>query len=403
MTVPVCEVNALGALCIGALSYLLGGAIKARVEILRRLSFPVPFIGGLPVAVLFCLLRLFGLVNITFAPEVAGTALKFFLCALAFFGSWPLIRGSIFFALLFWIFATLLSALQNAAGILLAKALGLDPLYGFLAGAVSLMGGMETYHQFSAAFSSLDSLAVDHVVRGAETFGILSALCFGAPFGEWLIKRYKLRNEEGLTGHNRLLARYLTEHPTPFYQALSRELIRVFALVVLAVICGDAAGALVGSCLPLPSYVYGMTVAILIRLAADRLKLLAIENLALQSLTKATLTMFIAVNVCSLHLETLWELPLTFYPILLGQLLLNILFAWLVYFRFLGRDYQSMMLAVGGIGFSMGITANGLSNMQSLCEKYGPAMRVIFIVVIVGMILVGITNSFVVGAMLGCL
>jgi ESS family glutamate:Na+ symporter len=62
-----------------------------------------------------------------------------------------------------------------------------------------------------------------------------------------------------------------------------------------------------------------------------------------------------------------------------------------------------MMLAVGGIGFSMGITANGLSNMQSLCEKYGPAMRVIFIVVIVGMILVGITNSFVVGAMLGCL
>ena len=34
-------------------------------------------------------------------------------------------------------------------------------------------------------------------------------------------------------------------------------------------------------------------------------------------------------------------------------------------------SYDAVMLSVGGIGFSMGATANGLANMQAISEKYG--------------------------------
>ena len=42
-----------------------------------------------------------------------------------------------------------------------------------------------------------------------------------------------------------------------------------------------------------------------------------------------------------------------------------VVFAWAMFFIF-GKTYDAVMLCAGGIGFSMGSTANGLANMQLL-------------------------------------
>ena len=52
-----------------------------------------------------------------------------------------------------------------------------------------------------------------------------------------------------------------------------------------------------------------------------------------------------------------------------------------------------MFIAVGGLAFSMGMAANGLSNMQSLCEKYGPNTDGFLVVCVVGLILLAISNT----------
>ena len=71
-------------------------------------------------------------------------------------------------------------------------------------------------------------------------------------------------------------------------------------------------------------------------------------------------------------------------------------FAWGVYFLILGKDYDSVMLAVGGIGFAMGATANGLANMQSLSDKYGFSPKAWMIVSLVGAFLIDFTNAIII-------
>ena len=53
-----------------------------------------------------------------------------------------------------------------------------------------------------------------------------------------------------------------------------------------------------------------------------------------------------------------------------------------------------MLFAVGGLSFSMGVCGNGLSNMQSLCEKYGPSTDGFLVLSIVGLIMLNVSNVF---------
>ena len=60
----------------------------------------------------------------------------------------------------------------------------------------------------------------------------------------------------------------------------------------------------------------------------------------------------------------------------------------------MGRDYDAAVLSAGMCGFGMGATANGVANMSSVVEKYGPAPKAFFILPIVGAFLIDLTNTF---------
>ena len=65
-------------------------------------------------------------------------------------------------------------------------------------------------------------------------------------------------------------------------------------------------------------------------------------------------------------------------------------------FALFGRSYTAVMLTVGGIGFSMGATANGLANMQAISEKYGANPQSWLIVSIVGAFLIDLINALII-------
>ena len=50
--------NAFVFLGIALVSYFLGRLIKSKISLLQKLSIPVPFIGGLPVAGIILLFRI---------------------------------------------------------------------------------------------------------------------------------------------------------------------------------------------------------------------------------------------------------------------------------------------------------------------------------------------------------
>lgn len=101
-----------------------------------------------------------------------------------------------------------------------------------------------------------------------------------------------------------------------------------------------------------------------------------------------------AINNLKLH--ELVHLALPLVAILACQTVLMLIYAWAVLFTAFGRSYDAVMLSVGGIGFSMGATANGLANMQAISEKYGSSPRAWLIVSVVGAFLIDLINAVVI-------
>ena len=51
------------------------------------------------------------------------------------------------------------------------------------------------------------------------------------------------------------------------------------------------------------------------------------------------------------------------------ELIVNVLFARFVYFNLLGRDFRGMLIAVGGLAFSMGMAANGSATCRVFAKN----------------------------------
>jgi ESS family glutamate:Na+ symporter len=99
----------------------------------------------------------------------------------------------------------------------------------------------------------------------------------------------------------------------------------------------------------------------------------------------------------------LWELARLAAPlvvILALQVAVMGIFAYLVSFPVMGRDYDSAVMASGLIGFGLGTTANALTNMRALVERYGPAPRAFLIVPLVGAFFIDFTNAITITAFL---
>lgn len=71
--------------------------------------------------------------------------------------------------------------------------MGLDKHYGILTGAVSMMGGLGTSAAFGPYFEETYGITGGTAVAiTSATFGMAAALILGGPFGEWLIRKYKI-------------------------------------------------------------------------------------------------------------------------------------------------------------------------------------------------------------------
>ena len=136
-----------------------------------------------------------------------------------------------------------------------------------------------------------------------------------------------------------------------------------------------------------------MIVAALIRNIGDFSGKYKVDGKGLNALADISLVLFVTMAINSLKLHELIHLALPLMVILAAQTLLMLVFAWAVLFTCFGRNYDAVMLSVGGIGFSMGATANGLANMQAIAEKYGSSPKAWLIVSIVGAFLIDLINA----------
>jgi ESS family glutamate:Na+ symporter len=163
------DLNLLQTLALATTLYFVGQAIVSRSAFLRRYSIPVPVVGGVLFALILAAVGLTAKLHFTMDESLKDPLLLAFFATLGLGADVrSLTRGGRKLFVLLALFVAVM-IMQNAVGLIMARALDLHPLVGLLAGSISLIGGHGTAAAYASSFSSTQNL------QGAMELGMAAA------------------------------------------------------------------------------------------------------------------------------------------------------------------------------------------------------------------------------------
>ncbi|WP_279403238.1 sodium/glutamate symporter, partial [Arthrobacter sp. JCM 19049] len=118
-----------------------GEFARRRVGFLEKFCIPAPVVGGFLFALLVLVLRQTGAAEISLDTSLQTPAMIAFFSTIGLAGSLATIKKGGKLLLVYLVACWSLAIAQNLIGMGMAKVLGVDPMLGIMAGAVSLEGG----------------------------------------------------------------------------------------------------------------------------------------------------------------------------------------------------------------------------------------------------------------------
>jgi ESS family glutamate:Na+ symporter len=104
-----------------------------------------------------------------------------------------------------------------------------------------------------------------------------------------------------------------------------------------------------------------------------------------------------------MQLWALADLAGPLFAVLSLQLVLALLFALLVVFRVLGRNYDAAVISAGFIGFGLGATPTAMANMTAVTQRHGASHVAFLVVPLVGAFFIDLLNTVVIRLFLAAL
>ncbi|MEN5240462.1 MULTISPECIES: sodium/glutamate symporter [Pseudomonas] len=387
------ELDFYGTLVAASLVLLLGRGLVKRVGFLRTYNIPEPVAGGLVVALLLLALR--GLdVRVQFDTSLQTPLMLAFFATIGLNADIASLKKGGRVVGVFLLAVAGLLVVQNALGIGLAKALGLDPLMGLLSGSISLSGGHGTSAAWGATFSEKFGLAsATELGMASATFGLVLGGLIGGPVARLLIAGVKTPGFEQQPP--RLPKGF--EQPDKERLITPFSLIETIALIAISLLAGTQLnGALHDTAFELPTFVCVLFVGVTLRNGLSMLGVYQVFEREVSVLGNVSLSLFLAIALMSLKLWDLAALALPFLVLLAAQTLVMALFAIFVTFRIMGRNYDAAVLAAGHCGFGLGATPTAIANMQAITQRYGPSQLAFLAVPMVGAFFIDIINVIVI-------
>ena len=385
-------VRAFLAFTLGMLALFAGKALNRRISALREYDIPEPVSGGLVFALLFWVFQVASGYRVTFEFSVRDLLLVYFFITIGLnarisdltAGGRPLLT------LLICIGAFLL--LQDGLGVMTATLLGRPMALGLLVGSVSLLGGHGTAIAWAPAFEQQHGIsnALEIGVL-CSTAGLVVAGLVGGPLAHVLIQRHKLSGPSGAAPEVGL--HYGDPPPAIDYFSFLRAL---FAIHACAVLGWFVQAELKRASFNLPLFVPCLLVAILLGNVLPRLAPTASwpsHTPALALIAEVSLGVFLAMSLMSMQIGALLKLagPLTLFFVV--QVALAVLFAALVIFRALGRNYDAAVTCAGFVGFGLGATPTAMANMTAVTQRYGASHVAFLIVPLAGAFFIDLLNT----------
>ena len=388
------QLDFYGTLVAASLVLLLGRSLVTRVGFLRAYNIPEPVAGGLVVALLLLLLRGMGDMEVRIDTSLQAPLMLAFFATIGLSADFASLKKGGRNLAVFLLLVTGFLLVQNAMGIGLAKALGLDPLMGLLTGSVTLSGGHGTGGAWGAVFKEQYGLAsAPEIAMASATFGLVLGGLIGGPVARLLVKR--VQTPGAVQGEPRLPRGY--EQPYKERQITALSFIETLALVAISLQAGSfLSGLIQGTALELPTFVCVLFVGVVLRNGLSALGWHQVFDQEVSLLGNVSLSLFLAIALMSLRLWDLASLALPILILLAVQTLVMALFAIFVTFRVMGRNYDAAVLAAGHCGFGLGATPTAIANMQAVTQRYGPSPMAFLVVPMVGAFFIDISNAIVI-------
>ncbi len=393
------QVNELESILTAIVVLFIGQFINSKVSFLKKYNIPEPIVGGLVVAILITLLHLEG-INITFHVTIQDLLMKMFFATVGLAASFKLLLKGGSRVLLFLGVCTVFIVIQNAVGVALTKAMGLNPLLGLIMGSITLSGGHGTGAAWSQTFLQDYGMHTLELSMACATFGLIMGGIIGGPIAQRLINKHKLKSSFGNSENHHI------DHPDLITYS-DKEQDRITAksaietLFILLICVASAAhiktfiDSFHIAWLNIPDFVYALFVGVFITNVSESTKIYKVKHETVDALGTISLSLFLAMALMSLHLWELLSLAMPMLIILAVQTVVLGLFAYFVTFRVMGGDYDAAVIAGGHCGFGMGATPTAVMNMGALVSRNGPSPQAFMIVPIVGAFFIDITNLIV--------
>jgi len=391
------DVNVVLTLVIAIVVLLVGRLIVANVGFLNKYSIPDPVVGGLVAAVVITALRFGAGVQIAFDMSLQSTLLLAFFSTIGLSAdARMLLKGGTRLVVLLVLVSVFL-VLQNALGVAAAIALDMNPLFGLLAGSVTMSGGHGTGAAYGKLFGEVNNLqGAMEVAMAAATFGLVMGGIIGGPVAERLINKHGLRGTTGIATTPELIAP--GELGPEERRRLSPE--SFFETVALILFCVGVGSLIAGVVkipwFTLPTFVWCLLTGIVVCNVFSVTRVYRIDTATLELLGTVCLSLFLAMALMALKLWELVGLALPVLAILVVQTVLMAAYATYVTFRVMGRNYDAAVIAAGHCGFGLGATPTAIANMQAVTGRHGHSTLAFLLVPIIGAFLIDITNALII-------
>lgn len=378
---------------------IIGSFIKKRVNIFKKYCIPAPVVGGFSFAIISFLLRQSNLLYINFDTTLQNILMTAFFTTVGFTASISVLKKGGSKVLKFLVVAVLLVLTQNVVGVLSAKAIGVNPLLGLIAGSVSMTGGHGASGAFGPVIESSGLNGALSISMACATFGLVSGSIIGGPLGKRLIEKYNLSSDECDEDRNNNILELSLEGDGTCLGIKKGELSEVkLTNSVIQIVVAMGLGTIISSIFSLlgitiPEYIGAMVIAAIMRNFSDIKGIWETSEKELSTIGSICLSLFLSMAMCSLKLWELIDLAIPIIILLGVQTIIMILFAYFITFTVMGKDYTAAILAAGHCGFGMGATPNGIANMESITSKYGPSTNAFFILPLVGALFIEFFNS----------
>lgn len=378
-------------LAVAVLVLLLGNYLKKKIYFLQKFCIPAPVIGGLIFAIMTCICYVTGIAEFSFDDTLREVCMVFFFTSVGFQANLKVLKSGGKSLIVFLGLVIALIILQNLTAVGLAKLLNLNPLIGMCTGSIPMVGGHGTAGAFGPVLEDLNIKGATTICTAAATFGLIFGSLIGGPLGKRLIEKHSLLNTTANEDDSLLVEdEKKHERHTNMYADAVFQLILAIGVGTIFIMLLTKTG------LTFPIYIGAMLAAALMRNICEYTGIATIHMGEINDLGGISLSLFLGMAMITLRLWELASLALPLVILLAAQVLLIIIFTYVIEFNIMGRDYDAAILVSGTCGFGTGATPNAMANMQAVCDQYVPSIKAYLLIPLVGSLFADFLNSLVI-------